>query len=151
MRCPFCRQNIPDPSSVCPVCGRETKAPDGNGPLEPELVEPERTDGSAPSFPRDSGGQTRFTRIFYTTFPGEGLPPACLPTVVTFALALVAAFQFGVLAAIGFLVFAGIGRAVTFFLTIRHFLEGRLINPWAFHILTWLVCWLLVAWLSGNL
>lgn len=75
----------------------------------------------------------------------------CLPTIITLTLALFAAVRFGLLAAIGFLVFAAVGRAVTFFLTVRHLLEGRFFNPWVPHLVTWVVCWLLVAWLSGNL
>lgn len=142
MRCPHCHAEIPDGTAVCPACGRPAR-PNG------DVIEPELLDGNnRPIQPE----HRQFSRIFYTTFPsGQGMPPACLPTIVTLALALVAAFQFGLLAAIGFLVFAAIGRALTFFMTIRHLLEGRFFNPWVPHVVTWVVCWLLVAWLSGNL
>ena len=64
---------------------------------------------------------------------------------------MAAAFKYGILAAIGFLVFAGVGRLITFFLTVQHWMEGKALNPWVLHVVTWGVCWLLVAWLSGDL
>ena len=79
------------------------------------------------------------------------IPPACLPTFISLGLALAAAFKYGILAAIGFLVFAGVGRLITFFLTVQHWMEGKALNPWVLHVVTWGVCWLLVAWLSGDL
>ena len=36
-------------------------------------------------------------------------------------------------------------------MTIRNWMEGRAINPWVLHVATWCLCWLLVAWLSGDL
>lgn len=157
MRCPHCHADVPDGTTPCPVCGQPTSRPDEV--LEPELVDDRHQPlrpGPFSGHPGDgtagAGGNGGFSRIFYTTFPsGQGMPPACLPTIITLALALIAAFEYGLLAAIGFLVFAAIGRAVTFFLTIRHLLEGRFFNPWLPHIITWVVCWLLVAWLSGGL
>lgn len=150
MRCPHCHADIPDDASSCPVCGGPTNRRDKV--VEPELVD-ENHRPVRPGGGNDYGNSSAgFTRMFYTTFPsGQGMPPACLPTMVTLALALVAAFRFGVLAAIGFLVFAAIGRAITFFLTVRHLLEGRFFNPWIPHLVTWVVCWLLVGWLSGDL
>lgn len=162
MRCPHCHADIPDGTSPCPVCHRPTEPADKV--LEPELVDDRRqpfhpgssTGGSlgspAGSAGYGAGGPGGFNRIFYTTFPsGQGMPPACLPTIITLVLALAAAFEYGLLAAIGFLVFAAIGRVLTFFLTIRHFLEGRFFHPWLPHVVTWVICWLLVAWLSGGL
>ena len=151
MRCPHCHADIPEDASTCPACGKPT---DERTVLEPELVD-ENHRPLRPDRPGGGGGHDTsggFTRIFYTTFPsGRGMPPACLPTIVTLVLALFAAFRFGLLAAIGFLVFAAVGRAITFFLTVRHLLEGRLFNPWIPHLVTWVVCWLLVAWLSGDM
>ena len=153
MRCPLSLADIPDGATTSPPCGKP--ADDSRGRvLEPELVDanhhPLRPGRSEGGNAYDSSGG--FTRIFYTTFPGgQGMPPACLPTIITLTLALFAAVRFGLLAAIGFLVFAAVGRAVTFFLTVRHLLEGRFFNPWVPHLVTWVVCWLLVAWLSGNL
>jgi len=75
----------------------------------------------------------------------------CLPGVITLILIMATALQFGILAAIGFTVFVGVGRAVTFYLGIQQALKGRPVHPWLGHIVTWAICWLLVAWLSGAL
>ena len=142
MHCPHCHADVPDGTAVCPVCGKPLRQ--SGDVIEPELLD----EHNRPVQPE----QRRFTRVFYTTFPsGQGLPPACLPTLITLVLALVVAFQFGILAAIGFLVFAAISRLLIFFMSIRHFLEGRFFNPWVPHLISWFICWLLVAWLSGNL
>lgn len=152
MRCPYCHTDIPHDALACPHCGKGI-GESRDKVLEPELVDdrdrPARLNQTARGNDYDfSGG---FTRVFSASFPGgQGMPPACLPTIVTLILALLAALNFGLLAGIGFLVFAAIGRAMTFFMTIRHLLEGRFFNPWIPHLLTWLICWMLVAWLSGN-
>lgn len=154
MRCPHCHADIPHGVPACPHCGKSSDKPEV---LEPELVDeqgrPARQGREAHGSGYDSsaGFSTDFTRIFFTSFPsGRGMPPACLPSIVTLVLALLAALNFGLLAGIGFLVFAAIGRVMTFFVTVRHLLEGRFFNPWIPHLLTWLICWMLVAWLSGN-
>lgn len=150
MRCPHCHADISHGATVCPLCGKNVG--ESREVLEPELVDahtrPPRLKRTADGSGYHSSG---FTRIAYTSFPGgQGIPPACLPTFVTLILAVAAALQFGLLAGIGFLVFAAIGRIMIFFLTIRHLLQGRFFNPWIPHLLTWFICWMLVAWLSGN-
>ena len=88
MRCPHCHADIPDGASPCPRCGKP--ADDSRGRvLEPELVDanhhPLRPGRSEGGNAYDSSGG--FTRIFYTTFPGgQGMPPACLPTIITLTL-----------------------------------------------------------------
>ena len=152
MRCPHFHADIPHGVLACPHCGKALNEPEV---LEPELVDeqgrPVRQGRAAHESGYDSWQGSGFTRIFYTSFPGgQGMPPACLPSIVTLVLALLAALNFGLLAGIGFLVFAAIGQVMTFFMTVRHLLEGRFFNPWIPHLLTWLICWMLVAWLSGN-
>lgn len=153
MRCPHCHADIPDGASPCPRCGKP--ADDSRGRvLEPELVDAITIPAAGPI-----GGRKRL-RLFRRLYPHflyhlsrrpRHAARPCLPTIITLTLALFAAVRFGLLAAIGFLVFAAVGRAVTFFLTVRHLLKGRFFNPWVPHLVTWVVCWLLVAWLSGNL
>jgi hypothetical protein len=92
-----------------------------------------------------------FTRVFYTSFfTGQGVPAGCVPSFVSLGLALLMAFAHGPLAGIGFLVFTALGRAFTFFLIIRYFLEGRHVNPRLFLIANWVFCWLLTVWLAGG-
>ncbi|MCH5277155.1 MAG: hypothetical protein J1E80_04885 [Desulfovibrionaceae bacterium] len=151
MRCPHCHADMPHDARACPHCG---KTPDERDKiLEPELVD-EHMPPTHPGRAAHGGGygtSPGFTRIFYTSFPGEqAMPPACLPTITTLILALLASLNFGLLAGIGFLFFAALGRAMIFFMSIRHLLEGRFFNPWIPHLLTWFICWMLVAWLSGH-
>ena len=149
MICPNCHAEIPDDSSACSSCGTPILRPKV---IEPEVLSGEDPYGNMRGAYRENPGNARFTRVFYTTFPSDrGIPPACLPTFISLGLALAAAFKYGILAAIGFLVFAGVGRLITFFMTIRNWMEGRAINPWVLHVATWCLCWLLVAWPSGDL
>lgn len=158
MICPHCQHSdIPDASTRCPHCDQALGQPPV---IEAELVDESQTSSwsvhqqsQRQSF-QDGQGQ-RYSRVFYTSFPGNAqtdkLSQSCMVSLVMLALTLGAGFQYGFLAALGFLVFAGIGRAVTFVIFMRRLLEGRPISVWALHGLTWLVCWLLVAWLSGGL
>lgn len=138
MRCPSCNADLPDSASRCPSCGRPAV-------LEPELLGPDSTR-------RAPFGPAGFQRVFYSTFPSPALFSAsgCLPMLITLTLALAALIMYGLLAAIGFLVFTAIGRMLTLILSLRPMLEGRPVRPWLLHIGTWLLCWLLVAWLSGT-
>lgn len=96
-----------------------------------------------------SGG---FTAFSIPPFPAaKACRRPCLPTIITLTLALFAAVRFGLLGGHRLFGLRRRGTAVTFFLTVRHLLEGRFFNPWVPHLVTWVVCWLLVAWLSGNL
>ena len=151
MICPNCRAEIPDDRQACTTCGTPILHP---RVVDAEIIPPDhagQSDAQDTQY-RHAPQGVHFSRVFYTTFPSrEGIPPACLPTFISLGLALAAAFKYGILAAIGFLVFAGVGRLITFFLTVQHWMEGKALNPWVLHVVTWGVCWLLVAWLSGDL
>ena len=146
MICPNCRHDIPDSSSSCPQCGTPI--------LHPRVIDAEVVNSSGPErevkdAQYEAPRQTHFTRVFYTTFPGGNggggtLPTSCLPTMITFGLALAVLLKYDLAYAIAFLVFAGIGRGITFFMTIQHWMQGRSVNPWMLHIVTWGICWALI-------
>ncbi len=167
MRCEHCGRTAGDATPPCPHCpdahdadlpvradaGRETP----RAVIEPEVVDERESHGGQGYFSRTTqeNGGTRFTFASWNVNGNMGSGGlaggnSCLPGCITLFMLALCTVQFGVLAAVGFLFFYMIGSWIAIFAGLQRVMQGRTVNPWIPRVINWIVCWLLVGWLSGG-
>ncbi len=155
--CPHCgrESNSSKPRCTsCPVDLEKSTYADSHAQnvIEPEIV---RTKGSSYNqdhneWSNEQGGPSfkMWTFQQYGGLNSRGTD-SCLPGFITLGIALALAIQYGILASIGFFVFYAIGSAISFVMTMRRMVEGKLISLWFTRAVVWLVSAFITISLAG--
>lgn len=119
---------------------------DDNKQVEPEIIPVRPTNEYQQSYSSyQNNGKTFFTYSNFKNTGGIGSPSASLITLV---LLIFCGFSYGLLAAIGFIFFYAIFSLVSYFIMFNLLMRGINIHPNIFRIANWILCTMLVAWLS---
>ncbi len=155
--CPYCgrESNSSKPRcSSCPVDIENTQQVENKAQnvIEPEVVRTNNSNYNQSqtewSNEQSGSGFKMWTFQQYGGLSSRG-NGSCLPGFITLGIALSLGFQFGLLATIGFLVFYAIGSAISFVVTMRRVVEGKLISLWFTRVVVWLVSAFITVSLAG--
>lgn len=150
MKCPFCNEILEN--GYCKRCQRQIhelyRHPKKNS--NDDVIEPEIVDENDTGYRRSSGQHTfRQSPLFmHYTINNINVNNSCLTGIISLALIFFVFLQMGFLAALGFAFFTVLGKIVSFIITIKSLLNGKIIPPLVLDAAIWIIAYCLVSWLA---
>lgn len=149
MKCPFCNEKLEN--GYCKRCQRQIhelyRHPQNSS--SDDVIEPEIVD--------DETGYRRSSRQYsfrqsplfaHYTVNNINVNNSCLTGLISLALIFFVFLQMGFLAALGFAFFTVLGKIISFIITIKSLLNGKIIPPLVLDTAIWIIAYCLVSWLS---